>query len=200
MKSFSKWEGLLDHSYSGRCPALFTLLFFQRLWKCDHSSKHRYSQRDKQFIYLSILQQRKLQAQRNVSLLLYDRHVKRVLEGNMPKHIILLTDTCQLQNIFKGWVAPTEPNLMLQDREGTQIFTCRQDKTILDQTKRMTHLEEVFCIRKFLECLMTSEMCLIWGPKLIPTTEKLTKTFSFSLKLLLYADTHFYTTVVLLQY
>lgn len=44
----------------------------------------------------------------------------------MPEHIILLSDICQLQNTFKGSVAPTEPNLMLQDRERTQIFTCRQ--------------------------------------------------------------------------
>lgn len=44
----------------------------------------------------------------------------------MPEHIIFLSDRCQLQNMLKGSVAPTEPNLMLQDREGTQIFTCRQ--------------------------------------------------------------------------
>lgn len=44
----------------------------------------------------------------------------------MPEYIMLLSDICQLENIFKGSVAQTEPNLMLQDREGTQIFTCRQ--------------------------------------------------------------------------
>lgn len=44
----------------------------------------------------------------------------------MPEYIILLSDICQLQNIFKGSLAATEPNLMLQDGEGTQIFTCRQ--------------------------------------------------------------------------
>lgn len=73
----------------------------------------------------------------------------------MPEHIIFLSDICQLQNIFKGSVAPTEPNLMLQDREGTQIFTCRQhyedDNFRLDL--KTTHLAEDFYIRKFLVCL-----------------------------------------------
>jgi len=44
----------------------------------------------------------------------------------MPEHITILSDICQLQGIFKGSVAPTESILMLQDREGTQIFTCKQ--------------------------------------------------------------------------
>lgn len=73
----------------------------------------------------------------------------------MSEHITVLSDICQLQNIFKGSVAPTEPNLILQDREGTQIFICRQhyedDNLRLDL--KMTHLEEDFCIRKFLMCL-----------------------------------------------
>lgn len=75
----------------------------------------------------------------------------------MSEHIIFLSDICQLQNIFKGSVAPTEPNLILQDREGTQIFTCRRhhdDNFRLDL--KMTHLAEDFCIRKFLVCINQS--------------------------------------------
>lgn len=64
----------------------------------------------------------------------------------MSEHIIFLSVVCQLQNIFKGSVAPTELSLILQDREGTQIFTCRQqcedDNFRLDL--KMTHLEEDF--------------------------------------------------------
>lgn len=38
--------------------------------------------------------------------------------------------------------------------------------------------------------LDTHEICFIWDLKPIPTTEKLIKTFSFSLKHLLCTDTH----------
>lgn len=108
----------------------------------------------------------------------------------MPEHIILLNDICQMQNIFKGSVAATEPNLMLQDREATQIFSCRQhyaeDNFRLD--KKMTHLAEAFYIRNFLECLklrnnLVSEICLIWNLKFIPIFEKLSSILSFSLEL-----------------
>lgn len=48
--------------------------------------------------------------------------------------------------------------------------------------------------------LDTTEMCLIWDLKPIPTIEKLTETFYFSPKLLLCADTHCYATLNVAQY
>lgn len=48
--------------------------------------------------------------------------------------------------------------------------------------------------------LDTHEMSLIWDLKPIPTIEKLTETFSFSLNLLSCADIHCYDTLNVPQY